>query len=299
MIINDIRQLEAFQVFSKTLSFAETARQIGVTPSAISHSIKSLETLLDCELIDRAARPAQLTPKGNRFLARTKAALDILQNALDDVAGENEITLPDSVVHIGIERALADHVLLHLIPQLKLANSKTKFEIHTNKTSILLEQLKSAEIDLVAGLTPMPKHLKGIAHQEIFHTEELKIIAPIGHVIEESDFDWSQEIGIISLCYDDYDKELIESYFHQLQINIELHHHVDSESAFIELIKAGMGAGIGSELMLKDAIQNGELTSHDLPGGALKRNWSLYSMTNQPSENLAKLFKSLLTSHVK
>jgi len=39
----------------------------------------------------------------------------------------------------------------------------------------------------------------------------------------------------------------------------QLHHHVDSASAFIELTKAGMGAGIGSELMLKDAIQNGEL----------------------------------------
>jgi len=293
-----IRQLEAFQIFSKTLSFAETARQMGVTPSAISHSIKSLELHLDSELVDRKARPMKLTPVGNRFVSRSKVALDMLENALEDVASEDSLELPDSVVHIGIERALASHLMLNLITQLKLASKKTKFEIYTNKTSVLLDKLKAAEIDLVAGLTPPAKHLKGISYHEVFHTEGLKLITLNDEKHREimDDFDWSKENGIISLCYDDYDKELIESYFYQLQTEIDIHHHVDSQTAFVELIKAGMGVGIGSESMLASKIQSKELLCHPLPGGDLNRNWSLYSMTNQPSKKLAKLFKSLLVS---
>lgn len=298
MRVNDIRQLEAFQIFSKTLSFAETARLMGVTPSAISHSLKSLEAHLDCELIDRTARPMKLTSVGNRFLIRSKVALEMLDNALEDVASEHSFELPQSIVHIGIERALASHVILNLITQLKLANKNTKFEIYTNKTSVLLSKLRAGEVDLVAGLTPEAKHLKGINYQEVFHTEELKLITlnDEKHRNMSQNYDLSKETGIISLCYDEYDRELIESYFYQLQTKVAIHHHIDSQTAFVELIKAGMGVGIGSELMLKPRMKSGELLCHPLPSGGLSRNWSLYSMANQPSKKLAILFKSLLVS---
>jgi hypothetical protein len=54
--------LRAFHVAGRLLSFQEAAREMHVTPSAVSHQIRTLEDWLGVTLIDRARRPLQFTP---------------------------------------------------------------------------------------------------------------------------------------------------------------------------------------------------------------------------------------------
>lgn len=60
--------LRAFQAAGKHLSFQAAARELNVTPSAVSHQIRSLEEWLGTALFTRGARRIALTQAGRQLL---------------------------------------------------------------------------------------------------------------------------------------------------------------------------------------------------------------------------------------
>src|SRR5215831_14409082 len=59
-----LNALRAFEAAARHLSLTRAAQELNVTPSAISHQIRGLETLLGVELFERRTRSIALTPAG-------------------------------------------------------------------------------------------------------------------------------------------------------------------------------------------------------------------------------------------
>ncbi|MDD2763838.1 MAG: LysR family transcriptional regulator [Opitutaceae bacterium] len=83
--ILDSRKLLAFATLARCGSFTQTARELFLTQSAVSHAIKSLEQELGCRLFDRLGRKARLTPAGQRLLAHADLILAEMQHARADL----------------------------------------------------------------------------------------------------------------------------------------------------------------------------------------------------------------------
>ena len=64
----DSRQLRAFRVLARTGSFTQTARELHLTQSGISHSMKALESETGCRLLDRLGKKVVLTQAGEQLL---------------------------------------------------------------------------------------------------------------------------------------------------------------------------------------------------------------------------------------
>src|SRR5207237_6698805 len=64
----DSRQLRAFCVLARTGSFTETARELHLTQSGVSHSMKALEQDVGCRLLDRLGKKIVLTQAGEQLL---------------------------------------------------------------------------------------------------------------------------------------------------------------------------------------------------------------------------------------
>ena len=79
--ILDSRKLLAFVTLARCGSFTQTARELFLTQSAVSHAIKSLEDELDRRLFDRLGRKARLTPAGTRLLVHADKILTEMQTA--------------------------------------------------------------------------------------------------------------------------------------------------------------------------------------------------------------------------
>lgn len=77
----DSRQLEAFVVLSKTGSYTEAAKHLYVTHSAISHSMKALESQLGCRLLSKLRKKTILTEAGEAFLPHARRALEEMRQA--------------------------------------------------------------------------------------------------------------------------------------------------------------------------------------------------------------------------
>jgi LysR family transcriptional regulator, glycine cleavage system transcriptional activator len=73
--------LRAFHAAGRHGSFQEAARELGVTPSAVSHQIRGLEEWLGTSLFHRMARRVELTKPGRKFLAETERAFGRIETA--------------------------------------------------------------------------------------------------------------------------------------------------------------------------------------------------------------------------
>ena len=82
-----LTSLTAFECAARHLSFKSAAIELGVTPGAVSHQVKSLENELGLSLFDRVHRGVALTDAGEMLAGRVRAAFldlsDVLQTLRD------------------------------------------------------------------------------------------------------------------------------------------------------------------------------------------------------------------------
>jgi DNA-binding transcriptional LysR family regulator len=86
----DLADLTAFVAVADNLSFRAAASRIGVTPSALSHTMRQLEERLGVRLLNRTTRSVALTDAGLRLLGRARPAVEQISRALDDLKSEQE-----------------------------------------------------------------------------------------------------------------------------------------------------------------------------------------------------------------
>ncbi|RKH88735.1 LysR family transcriptional regulator [Corallococcus sp. AB045] len=81
----DVRELTVFLEIARHLNFRRAAAALGVTPSALSHSLRGLEEKLDLRLVHRTTRSVGLTAAGERLAERLRPAFRDIDDALDDL----------------------------------------------------------------------------------------------------------------------------------------------------------------------------------------------------------------------
>jgi DNA-binding transcriptional LysR family regulator len=86
----DLADLTAFVAVADRLSFRAAASQLGVTPSALSHSMRQLEERLGVRLLNRTTRSVSVTDAGLRLLERLRPAVGQIAGALEDLNQERQ-----------------------------------------------------------------------------------------------------------------------------------------------------------------------------------------------------------------
>ncbi|TEA60927.1 LysR family transcriptional regulator [Pseudomonas sp. CH235] len=77
--------LPIFLCIAQHLNFSRAAVDLGLTPSALSHSLRALENRLGVRLFNRTTRSVALTEAGERLYARLKPAFRDIEDALEDL----------------------------------------------------------------------------------------------------------------------------------------------------------------------------------------------------------------------
>ena len=106
--------LAAFAVVADERSFTRAAVRLGVSTSAVSHSIRALEERLGVRLLARTTRTVAPTDAGERLLAQLRPALDEIEAALTEVGQLREVPA-------GTIRLIAPSVAIAMTVSPKLA----------------------------------------------------------------------------------------------------------------------------------------------------------------------------------
>lgn len=114
--MDDLRGAQAFVAVAHERSFSAAARSIGVTPSALSQSVRNLEERLGVPLLVRTTRRVGLTDAGRRLLERLVPALRETGAALAEARGSAEVV--QGVLRITAGRLSVPLVIEPILPAL-------------------------------------------------------------------------------------------------------------------------------------------------------------------------------------
>jgi DNA-binding transcriptional LysR family regulator len=112
---DELNDLAAFALVAQLMSFTQAATQLGMSASALSHAMKSLESRLGTRLLARTTRSVRATEAGERLLRALRPALDDIQTGLAALSELRE--KPSGTLRITTLRQAAHSVLLPMIPE--------------------------------------------------------------------------------------------------------------------------------------------------------------------------------------
>jgi DNA-binding transcriptional LysR family regulator len=122
--------VEVFLSVAQHRSFRKAAAALGVTPSAISQTVRVLEARIGAALFIRTTRSVGLTEAGERFLARAKPAFEELVAASEVARGLGQ--RPAGLLRLSVPRAVIPN-LLELIASFCKAYPEVEVELAASK----------------------------------------------------------------------------------------------------------------------------------------------------------------------
>ena len=111
-----LANVEAFIRSAEGGSFSAAARQLGVTPAAVSRNVAMLERNLRVRLFQRSSRSLTLTEDGERFLASVASGVESVRAAIAGVT--SEAGKPAGVLKVSMPLTFALDYVLPLLPEL-------------------------------------------------------------------------------------------------------------------------------------------------------------------------------------
>ncbi len=203
--------LRAFESAARLGSFKAAATELCVSPSAISHQVRLLETYIDRPLFLRTAQAVQLTRDGAHYLKRVGPVLDELDASTREIAGE----VMQGTLRLKMTEWFAKRWLIPRLPGFMQAFPEIELNI---ETGLPPTDFRDGELDVIIHWGDEP--VKGVAIEPFFSSTRTPVCSPAyldahrdlrrprdlqGHVLlrdETSDGwqEWFRVAGCPDLC---------------------------------------------------------------------------------------------------
>src|SRR5215469_8091313 len=148
----DSRQLRAFSVLARTGSFTQTARELHLTQSGISHSMRALEADSGCRLLDRLGKKVVLTQAGEQLLKHAEKILSEMDAARASLSqlgkwGKGRLRL-------GGTTTVCQHIIPPVLREFNESFPDHAISLEPGDTPELTLALLRHRIDLALSLEP-------------------------------------------------------------------------------------------------------------------------------------------------
>jgi DNA-binding transcriptional LysR family regulator len=294
MIRHDLAELFAFTTVADERSFTRAAARLGVSQSALSHSIRGLEKRLGVQLLARTTRSVSATAAGAALLQELTPALERIRTAVAETIKQRE--RPAGRIRIIIPRTATEMVLIPKLAEFARTYPEIILEVtHSNDPVDLVAGEYDAGVqlgefiqrDMIAVRVTKEMRLAVVGSPEYFesnpiprHPRDLKDHACIGFRFGNGLYRWEFEKGRKTLT-----------------VSPQGPASFDDPDLVIQAVLDGVGIGTSMEASLMDLIARGRLVQvlkdwcPSFPG------YFLYypSRRNQP-QALAALIETLRIS---
>ncbi len=169
----NLRDLEYLLAIDEEHHFHRAADRCFVSQPTLSGQLKKLEQELGVQLVERSKRQVRMTEAGTavaaqarRVLNEARAIKSIAQSFHDPMQGE---------LQLGLIPTVAPYLLPLIMPLFSQHYPDLKLWLHEQQTSVLLEKLRQAELDLL--ILALPVETDEFAELDLF-TEAFWLAAP-------------------------------------------------------------------------------------------------------------------------
>lgn len=173
--------LHTLSVVVRVGSFADAARQLGYTSSAVSQQIAALERTVKLPLFERGAHSIRPTPAAEFLVQRSREALGALDALDQDVQGISAGRM--GRLRLGSFPTASECLLPAVLADYAPAYPAVEIRLDEGEPDELLPQLREGELDLalVFAYDLVPRHWPGGLKSTALLREELLLLLPADH----------------------------------------------------------------------------------------------------------------------
>lgn len=235
---------ELYRVFyhvATTLSFSEASKQLFISQSAVSQSIKVLEKKLDQPLFIRSTKKVQLTPEGEILLKHVEPAMNLIRK------GEAQLleahSLKGGQLRIGASDTICRY---YLVPYLKRFHQEFP-GVHikvTNHTSIdCAKALENGEVDFIVVNFPNSALTGDLETRTIYEFHDVFIANPDAFPLMDQKLTFAQLLKqpIMMLDRRSTTSEFLHHIFQKNQLDLVPEIELSSNDLLIDLARIGLG----------------------------------------------------------
>lgn len=269
----DSRQMLAFATLARCGSFTQTAKDLHLTQSAISHTIKALEQDVGVPLFERVGKKVFLTQAGEQLRPAAERILRDMQDArsaLEEIGAWGKGRL-----RVGASVTTCQHLLPTVLREFKQSFPDCALRIEPGDGPRMLELLRNNQVDLALMLEPGKE--EGLAFRRLF-TDELRVLVSPMHAWAAAGrvpADGFERETLIVYNKGSFTDAMLADHLDAADIEPENTMELGSMEAIKELAKVGVGAGVLAPWIAHRELAEGSLVSLPLPGGKLKRTWGV------------------------
>ena len=246
---------ELYKVFyyvATSLSFSEASKQLYISQSAVSQSIKTLESRMNQSLFIRSTKKVRLTPEGEILLRHIEPAINLIQR------GENQImeanTLGGGQLRIGASDTICRYFLVPFLNKFHKAYPDVHIKV-TNQTSPgCVDLLENGQVDFV--VTNYPNSRIGnanriytikkfndvfVANRNFFNLED-----------QELSFEELLNYPILMLDRQSTTSEFLHHLFLQHELDLVPEIELSSNDLLMDLANIGLGIAFIPDYLLTE-----------------------------------------------
>jgi LysR family hydrogen peroxide-inducible transcriptional activator len=147
-----LRHLRHFMALRDHSHFGRAAAACYVTQSALSASIKELETVLDVTLVDRTKRRVVLTPIGVETAERARKIVKDVEELVGFATASQEPL--SGILRMGTIPTIGPYLLPRVLPGLRETYTRLKLYLIEDLTDRLIDLLHRGRLDVVLLALP-------------------------------------------------------------------------------------------------------------------------------------------------
>ncbi|EJL06189.1 LysR family transcriptional regulator [Pseudomonas chlororaphis] len=243
-----LSQLQIFSLVAELRGFTSAASRLGISQSAVSHALKSLEQELGVELIRRHQSLVELTDIGQQLLLRARAILGLaatMEQEAADARGMKRGTL-----RIGSFGPTSSMKLLPAILQ-RYRQAHPGIEVHIDEgpDRQVLQWLEERRIDV--GFVVLPQErFDCLALVE----DQMVVLIPSQHALASKD-----SLSLAELCDDPFilteagSAELVSRLFLAARLSPNIRYRSSQLLSTLEIVARGEALTLVAQLSLPEA----------------------------------------------
>ncbi len=271
----NLRDLELFCEVAHLGSFSKAAKAHGMSQPAVSEIVKSIEEKLDCELLNRAVRPLELTPEGNIYYDGCRQLLDEYRRLEDRVLQRRDKVV--GPVRVGAIYSVGLLQMDGYVREFERLYPDAALDLQYLHPEEVLNRVVSEEVDLgLMSFPPKRSDLNCIPWQE----QAIVVVVPPQHTLAHRVSVRVEELegeSLVGFTSELQMRHETDKWLRQAKVHVSVVHAFDN----IENIKRAVEIGSGIAL---------------LPVPTVRREVELGSLVALPLEN-ANWFRRLAIIH--
>ena len=262
-------KLELYRVFkevAETGNISAAAKNLYISQSAVSQSIKQLETALQARLFARSPRGVTLTGEGQMLYQYVRNALGLLATGEDKLSQAQQLLL--GTLTIGASDTVTGQFLTPYLDEFHHQHPGIRLKIVSGRSAKVVSMLRSGAVDIAFASSPKDSTLET---WPCFTTHSVFVAGKNYHCDFDKIYTRQEmaEFPLILLERKASSRLYLERFFLQNGLKLTPEIELGARSLLVDLAAIGFGvAGVTEEFVTRD-LENGRLrqlrTSFHIP----------------------------------